>query len=180
MAWKGMSSDSVSAGRLWSPELSFNMMERDWGLFAVPFDFEMDELQQTPSGNQNFNLTFFFPESSVLLDQTLDDNATFSLQLWFQGKILNEVDYDSKVEFNNESSQTGATSETAYNDTTSWFNCRRTYSTIPTGETVESMKFTATVSGDGPGNEDARVRRVWGNGSDCSAYFTFSTGGTDA
>ncbi len=181
MAWKGMSSDSVTAGRLWSPELSFNMMERDWALFQVPFDFELAEIQQAPDGNANFNLTFFFPESIVTLDETLDNNATFTLDLFFQGKILGgQTDYSVKIAFNTSPGSSGSTSDVAYNDTTSWFRSTRTYTTIPSGETVESMKITTSASAGDPGSEDGRVRRTWGDGSDCSAYFTFSTGGTDA
>ena len=162
MAWTTITTGRRAAGQLWTPELTRDLMARDWEVFTVPFDFAMTNQSVAPAGTVAFSLRFVFPESWGI-DTTFESGMQMRLYVGFS-MTHDPLDCGLSVVFDTNSVDTancppGSASRYDY--------AGRSYTTMPTGVTVESFTGTLTASSSAPGTESATIRRLWGIGSDC-------------
>ncbi len=169
--WKAIDSDRYVADRLWTSSLSLDLMGRVYSLFKVPFDihdFGTYQLTTTGSWQDMCTVTVCFPDAWDL-DSTFDD---MGLRLAIPVRlVVGPSDSLYSIRFKS-GSETPAT-----NGTTSWQRdiMTKTYSTIPTGITSETLEHNLTASISAPGTEQGDSTRDDGAsfyfGPDC--YWEF-------
>lgn len=156
----------LASGQLWHPELTLDLMHRDWQMFELPFDFYIDNMAIGPTVPPDydpeidtFDVTFVFPESWDK-DDAYIEGMTVKLVVFF---YLVSSEGSMSVSFQGETN-VGAVVHGA----SGWRSCYKTYTTFPTGVVTETLelKINPRSFGGGPGLEYGTMVRDWGTGPD--------------
>lgn len=164
MAWGTLTDAMLQSGRLWTPEISYIYMDRDWANCSTPVDWWMGQIT---SASTSFDIVCVFPDSWAL-DTTLDADAQLRLSIWLRVSTTGAPTGQTTVAFDTNSVQNSVTS----NGTLTWVEIIRYWDgTLPTGAT------TATIDTDTTGGDSGVHRRVHdevSSGPDSRYYFTFT------
>lgn len=168
MGWKEVQPSTVAAGQLWLPELTLDLLDRDWSLFGVPFDFEMDVATFTTTGS--FTVRIVYPDSWAL-DTSHLATGELRLSLRFDMETVDTGGAGGTetmtVAFNSNSVQSAVVD--VFDAKASYEIIRKYTGALPTGIQTETINVTLSH----PTLTDGTVERAWGGGPDCRAYFTF-------
>jgi len=153
---------------MWGPFTNLDMLARTWQVYEAPFDFHSVAANQSGPGTATFDIYLVFPETGDI-DVEYDTDMVLRVRLGFY--IVNSGTLSSsKLEFTDPGA--GASSWTVLSaGAAAWGYISKTYTTVPTGYTVENLTLTVTA-GTPPGGEAGVVSRTFGDrGPDSCLYY---------
>jgi len=154
-----IAADRYAAARLWTPELSLDLIDRDLALWTAPFDVTVEQVLWS-SGTTDFCYAMF--PAAWPSDEGVS-NLRMRLSMYLEGGI--QVALDTAI-FGFES---GDQQQTFTSTSYSWALFSRTWSPpFPTGETL------IRLSADGA-SDPAKARRQSERGPDCFLQFLYTS-----
>lgn len=151
--WSDISATRLTAGRLWMPQLSLDLMGRDWCSFTVPCDFEFqDTASESIGGTGEFDSLDAFAITVCYPDQwDVDDSYSVQLKVDIYLSLYYTHSGGSSpqvyVGFENASGSAWVT------DTSSpgtYYNIRKIYTSgLPTGPTDEMIQWSVQNATNG-------------------------------
>lgn len=157
MPLRTISSGRVAAGTLWTPQTTFDLMERSWQAFEVPFDWELAgtfAATATASGTSydTHDLYCVFPDS---YDVDVNFSAGMYVELSIFAYMTHTTGGVTTLAFTGETGDSSLTS--------AWLNPKKPFASgsIPTG--IQTLELTLTVKGLAPATGNSAITRAWGD-----------------
>jgi hypothetical protein len=173
--WNTIAAARLTAGRLWLPRLSLDMMARDWATFTIPFDWDLTD-DQTYVGNKSWD-NFLSGRLTICYPDSWDADASYAtamrLTLTPMLRFTNTGDLPTVnvrlTDGDDEAEVTSAGSAAVCTITKTYLG-----GALPTGPTSETMQVEIT---GGPTNTTVFCERDMGDrGCDSHIQFYLTSG----